>query len=300
VTMRLEEMNGVTRLQFMKDSTNETPRFVYNREWRVTFRDTLISSESMKEGKLPPMGRMPDGTVGITVSETIIRDMKAGVGSKLTFNVQGAMIKTTITGIRNVDFGRVQTNFLILFPSGVLENAPQFHVVVTRVNSTVQSASFQRDLVRSFANVSVVDLTQILKTVDEVLTKISFVIRFMALFSILTGLLVLISSVYLSKYQRIRESVLLRTIGANRRNILTINGLEYFWLGGLASLTGVGLSLMAAWGLAAFVFKIPFHINVWSLLVTPLSITVIVVAIGLLNSRKVVNESPLEVLRQEV
>jgi putative ABC transport system permease protein len=300
VTMRLEEMNGVTRLQFMKDSTNETPRFVYNREWRVTFRDTLISSESMKEGKLPPVGRMPDGTVGITVSETIIRDMKAGIGSKLTFNVQGAMIKTTITGIRNVDFGRVQTNFLILFPSGVLENAPQFHVVVTRVNSTAQSASFQRDLVRSFANVSVVDLTQILKTVDEVLTKISFVIRFMALFSILTGLLVLISSVYLSKYQRIRESVLLRTIGANRRNILTINGLEYFWLGGLASLTGVGLSLMAAWGLAAFVFKIPFHINVWSLLVTPLSITALVVAIGLLNSRKVVNESPLEVLRQEV
>ena len=300
VTMRLEEMNGLTRTAFLKDTTNDTPRFVFNREWRVTFRDTLISSETLISGKLPPAGRMPDGTVGITVSESIIKDMKAGVGSKLTFNVQGAIIKTTITGIRNVDFGRVQTNFLILFPSGILENAPQFHVVVTRVNSTAQSASFQRDLVKRFANVSVVDLTQILKTVDEVLTKISFVIRFMALFSILTGLLVLISSVYLSKYQRIRESVLLRTLGANRRNILTINGLEYFWLGSLATLTGVGLSLLAAWGLTAFVFKIPFHIHWFSLFVTPLSITALVVIIGLLNSRKVVNESPLEVLRQEV
>ena len=188
----------------------------------------------------------------------------------------------------------------MLFPSGVLENAPQFHVIVTRITSTEQSAKFQRELVKAFANVSVVDLTQILKTVDEVLGKISFVIRFMALFSILTGIMVLISSVYLSKYQRIREGVLLRTIGASRRTILTINGLEYFWLGTLASFTGVGLSLIAAFSLAKFIFKIPFDIPLSPLLVTPLSITALVIAIGLLNSRKVVNESPLEVLRQEV
>ena len=205
-----------------------------------------------------------------------------------------------MTGIRRVDFGRVQTNFLILFPSGILENAPQFNVIVTRVNSVEQSAKFQRELVKRFANVSVVDLTQILKTVDEVLTKISFVIRFMALFSILTGLMVLISSVYLSKFQRIQESVLLRTIGASRRNILIINGLEYFWLGSLATLTGMGLSTLAAWGLARLVFKVPFDINWLPLFITPLSITAIIVMIGLLNSRKVVNESPLEVLRQEV
>jgi putative ABC transport system permease protein len=300
VTIRLEELDGLTRSAFLKDSTKEIPRFIFNREWRVTFRDTLIASEKLIEGSLPQKGRMPDGTVGVTVSESIIKDMKAKVGSKITFNVQGALINTTVTGIRQVDFNRVQTNFLILFPTGVLENAPQFHVVVTRVNSTEQSAAFQRDLVKTFANVSVVDLTQILKTVDEVLGKISFVIRFMALFSILTGLMVLISSVYLSKYQRIRESVLLRTIGANRRKILTINGLEYFWLGSLATLTGVLLSVGSAWGLARFVFKSPFQIDWLPLLITPLSITGLVVVIGLLNSRKVVNESPLEVLRQEV
>jgi putative ABC transport system permease protein len=300
VTIRLEELDGLTRSQFLKDSTIDIPKFVFNREWRVTFRDTLIESEKLLEGSLPPKGRMPDGTVGVTVSETIIRDMKAKVGSKITFNVQGALIQTTVTGIRQVDFGRVQTNFLILFPSGVLENAPQFHVIVTRVTSTEQSAAFQRDLVKKFANVSVVDLTQILKTVDEVLGKISFVIRFMALFSILTGLMVLISSVYLSKYQRIKESVLLRTMGANRQKILTINGLEYFWLGSLATLTGVALSVGSAWGLAHFVFKSPFQIDWLPLLITPLSITALVVVIGLLNSRKVVSESPLEVLRQEV
>lgn len=300
VTIRLEELNGVPRMQYLKDSSSEIPRFIYEREWRVTYRDTLIDSEKLIDGQLPSSGRMTDGTVGITLAESIAKDMQAQVGSKITFNVQGALVKTTVTGIRRVDFGRVQTNFLVLFPTGILEKAPQFNVIVTRVNSVEQSAKFQRDLVTKFANISVVDLTQILKTVDEVLTKISFVIRFMALFSILTGLMVLISSVYLSKFQRIRESVLLRTIGANKRHILTINGLEYLWLGGLATLSGILLSVGAAWGLSYFVFKTPFSINWLNLIITPLSITGIVVIIGLLNSRKVVNESPLEVLRQEV
>ncbi len=300
VTIRLEELDGVARMEYMKDSLSKIPRFIYEREWRVTYRDSLIDSEILIDGKLPQQGRLPDGTVGVTVAENIAGDMKAKVGSKITFNVQGALIKTVVTGIRRVDFARVQTNFLILFPSGILEKAPQFNVVVTRVNSVEQSAKFQRDLVTTFANISVVDLTQILKTVDEVLTKISFVIQFMALFSILTGLMVLISSVYLSKFQRIRESVLLRTIGANRRTILTINGLEYLWLGGLATMSGVLLSVGAAWSLSHFVFKTPFSIDWLTLMITPLSITALVVVIGLLNSRKVVNESPLEVLRQEV
>ncbi len=311
VTIRLEEMDGVSRSQFLKDSTSDIPKWVYEREYRVTYRDTLIDSEKIIDGALPksantnmaaiqPALRLPDGSIGVTIASSIAGNMKAKVGTKLLWNVQGALVQTTVTGIREVDFGRVQTNFLILFPTGILEKAPQFHVVVSRVTSADQSAKFQSRLIKTFPNISVIDLTQILKTVDEVLTKVSFVIRFMALFSILTGLLVLISSVYLSKFQRIKESVLLRTIGANRRTILTINGLEYLWLGLLATFTGVTLSLIAAWSLSKFVFKVPFNIDWLTLLSTPLSITALVVIIGLMNSRKVVSESPLEVLRQEV
>lgn len=325
VTIRLEEMDGVSRSQFLKDTTSDIPKFVYEREYRVTYRDTLIDSEKIIEGKLPektaisnenkpkipkttpfsetsipPAVRLPDGSIGVTIASTIAKNMKAKIGTKLLWNVQGALVQTTVVGIREVDFGRVQTNFLVLFPTGILEKAPQFHVVVSRVSSSEQSAKFQATLVKAFPNITVIDLTQILKTVDEVLSKVSFVIRFMALFSILTGLLVLISSVYLSKFQRIRESVLLRTIGANRRTILTINGLEYFWLGLLATFAGVSLSLIAAWSLSKFVFKVPFNIDWLTLISTPLSITALVVIIGLLNSRRVVNESPLEVLRQEV
>ena len=117
---------------------------------------------------------------------------------------------------------------------------------------------------------------------------------------ILTGLLVLFSSIYQSKFARIRESVLLRTLGASRRQILTINALEYFLLGALSCLAGVGLSVAGAWGLAVFAFNISFQIEWWPLAATFLAITSLTVIIGLLNSREVVSKPPLEVLRQEV
>jgi putative ABC transport system permease protein len=155
-------------------------------------------------------------------------------------------------------------------------------------------------LVQEYPNISVIDLTQILKSVEEVLSKVSFVIRFMALFSILTGLLVLISSVVLSKYQRIRESVLLRTLGANKKQILWINALEYFLLGALATLTGIGLAAVGTFLLAKFQFEIPFAVNWLPALVVFVVITGLTVLIGMFNSRDVVRKPPLEVLRKEV
>ncbi|MEM8908041.1 MAG: FtsX-like permease family protein, partial [Bacteroidota bacterium] len=125
-------------------------------------------------------------------------------------------------------------------------------------------------------------------------------IQFMALFSILTGLLVLISSVVLSKYQRIRESVLLRTLGAKSQQILYINALEYFLLGALATLTGIGLSFIGSWLLATYSFEIPFRPNWASPFIVFVSITLLTVLIGLLNSREILNKPPLEVLRKEL
>jgi putative ABC transport system permease protein len=235
----------------------------------------------------------------VSISDGLQRAMKAKIGTRIVFNVQGMRLETEVASVRKVDFGRLQTNFLVLFPKGVLEPAPQFHVVVSRVNDAEQSAKFQSELVRRFPGVSAIDLTQILRSVDEVLSKVSFVIRFMAMFSILTGLLVLLSSIYQSKFARIRESVLLRTLGASRRQILSINALEYFLLGALACLAGVGLSVVAAWALARWAFQIPFAPDWWPLLLTFGSISSLTVLLGLFNSREVVNKPPLEVLRSE-
>lgn len=300
VTMRLETINGINKTQNRADTT-ETHRSnrAYNREYRVTYRDTMTSSEEILEGTW--FGDRPKSdTVWVSIADNIQRSMKAEVGTKLVFNVQGALIETYVSDIRKITFGQLQTNFFVLFQTGVLENAPQFHVVVTRTPNEEVSGKFQRDLVKAFANVSVIDLTQILKTVDTILNKVSFVIQFMALFSILTGLLVLISSVVLSKYQRVKESVLLRTLGANRKQILQINGFEYFMLGTLSTLTGIFLSFGISWLLAKYQFEIPFTPRLTPPLIVFASITTLTIIIGMLNSREVVSKPPLEVLRKEV
>ena len=298
VTTRIETINGQTKQQAQADSTGTIRNWVWDREYRVTFRDTLIESEKLLEGEW--VGRhVPGAPVKISISDGLQDAMNARLGDRIVFNVHGTRLETEIGSIRKVDFNRIQTNFLVVFPAGVLEAAPQFHVLISRVENAAQSAAFQSVLVQRFPTVSAIDITQILQSVEEILTKVSFVIRFMALFSILTGLLVLISSIYQSKFARIRESVLLRTLGASRRQIRWINGLEYGLVGALACTAGIGLSVAGAWALAAFIFKIPFGADPLPLVAIFVVITALTVLLGLLNSRDVVRKPPLEVLRAE-
>lgn len=301
VTMRLETINGRGMAAIRKDTSLHIPEWALNREYRVTYRDSLITSEKLSSGKAQALndGVTGESTPAVTFEDDFMKRLHLKLGDKLTFNVQGALIETTVGGTRTVDWNRVQTNFLVVFPNGVLEQAPQFSVLMTRVPNTEKSATFQRALVTKFPNVSAIDLGLILKTLDDILSKISFVIRFMALFSILTGLLVLSSSVIISKYQRMQESVLLRTLGASRRQILRITLVEYGLLGLLASLSGIILSVLGTWVLANYVFEMPYAPSIWPLLAVIGTVTGLTMLIGLLNSRDVVNRPPLEVLRSE-
>ena len=151
----------------------------------------------------------------------------------------------------------------------------------------------------AFPNVTVIDLRQVYSIIEDILNKVSWVINFMAFFSILTGIIVLIGSVRTSKYQRIKESVLLRTLGAKNTQILKISALEYVFLGLLGSLVGIVLALVSSLCLALFVFEqafvpswIPFGIFLPG-------ISLLVVLIGLSNIQSVLRSSPLEVLRKE-
>ena len=299
VTMRLQTVNGINQQEALSDSTIKYRNFLFNREFRVTYRDSLIESEKMAEGELKKVTD-PSDSIFITMDGSFAEGQYFEIGDELVWNVQGVPITTYIGGFRDIDWNRVQTNFLVLFPENVLEPAPQFHVLITRVESTQDGAAYQREVVKNYPNVSVIDIGLILNTVDDILNKIAFVIRFMALFSIVTGLLVLTGSVILSKYQRIRESILLRTIGGSKKQILTINTLEYFFLGSLASLSGILLSLIGSWALAYFSFETEFLPNMLPIIAVYFIITGLTILIGLLNSRGILSRPPLEVLRSEV
>ncbi len=299
VTVQLEAINGVTADDARQDSTINVSRRALGGELRATYRSALSDSEKVTAGRW--VGHTAKGdTARVSLEEDYARRIRVKIGDQLLFNVQGVRIPAVVGSFREVDWNRVQTNFRLIFPEGVIDNAPQFHVLMTRVPDEMVSARMQQAMVRQFPNVSIIDLGLILSVLDEILDKIGFVIRFMGGFSILTGFVVLIASVMISKYQRIKESVLLRTMGASRRQILVITALEYFFLGLIAAITGVLLALGGSWALAAFSFEVPFTPDVMMMVLLMLSIAALTVLIGLINSRGITVRPPLEILRKEV
>lgn len=297
VTMNLNSINAVDKKanEELPDEENYS-RWLFNREFRVTYRDTLIASETLSAGELVPLGARGD-SIFVSLEKGFGEGNGLKIGDKLEFNVQGRPITTYIGSFREVKFNQVSTNFLVLFPSGVLEQAPKFHVLITKTKNDREAADVQSEIVRSFPNISIINLGTIVETLEEILGKISFVIQFMAFFSIATGILVLISSLIISKYQRMRESILLRTLGASSATVRKINTLEYFFLGSLASLSGILLSFMATFLLGRFVFEMNFALAWKEGLVIYLAITGLTIILGWLNGRRIINQPPMEILR---
>ncbi|MCZ6633096.1 MAG: ABC transporter permease [bacterium] len=297
VTMRLASVQNLDLDTYHQ--INNASRWALYREYRTTYRADMHDSERLIAGEWTHQTWDGSEPVPISLEEGVARSLSVTLGDTLTFDVQGIPMTTTIRSLRSVDWQRVQPNFFVVFPPGVLEPAPQFHVFTTHFTSPTQSANLQRALVQKYPNVSVVDLGLILQTVDDVLSQVAFVIRFMALFSIITGLIVLASAVITSRYQRIQEGVLLRTLGASRKQITQILVLEYLFLGALAAFTGLLLSIGGGWALSTFVFDIAFAVPSLELAAVFFFVTLLTAFIGMLNSRGIANRPPLEILRTE-
>ena len=299
VTMRLASVKGRPVEEIAEDPAASVRRFLLFREYRATYRESLIDSEELISGTLQTRVEDPSDPVRVSLDEGIARDLNVSLGDSLVFDVQGVPIETRLGSTRKVDWRRFQTNFFLVFPAGVLEEAPQFHVLMTQVPGPEASAELQRKVLQRFPNVSTIDLALVLDTLDTVLGQVASVIRTMALFSILTGIIVLVGAVVSSRYQRTRESVLLRTLGASRKQITKILAIEYFFLGIFAALTGVTLAVASSWALAFFVFKTDFVVTIGPLLVILGIVVGLTLLVGIINSRGLSDRSPLEVLRAE-
>ncbi len=298
ITCRLSEVKGKRVETLQNDTTDDIPGWALSREYRVTYRDTLNSAEELIKGELQKKKAGKD-SVWVTISEGMEENLKVSIGDSLVFDVQGIPVKVRIAGIRKVEWPKDPPNFIFVFPNGVLENAPQIYVTATRINDQQQANQFQQQLVMQYPNVSLIDLRLILSTVNQLFDKLGLVIRFLALFSIITGLVVLAGAVINSKFVRIKENVLLRTVGARTRQITMITLIEYAWLGLFAALTGMILSMGGGWLLTKFFFEITFGFDWLELLIIAAGVIILTVTIGWFNSREVINTPPLQILRKE-
>ncbi len=295
VPMRLTHVKGKSVHDLRNDPNSRVSRWALDRDYRSTYRDHFTDTETLTAGQWRE--RAHGDAVFISLDQNLARHLKVELGDEIVFDVQGVPIAALVGSLRSVNWRRVRPNFMVLFPAEVLEEAPQFHVFVLRSHSSAASAALQRALAARFPNVSTIDLELILSTINAILDKASVVIRFMALFSVSTGLLVLLGVITSSRYQRMLESVLLRTLGATRRQVVRIVILEYFFLGSLAALNGLILALASTWALTYFIFDISFAPS-WSPLILVLSLVVgLTVVVGLLCSRGLHDRPPLEVLR---
>jgi putative ABC transport system permease protein len=299
VSMRLAKWNGLTPSEVREDSTIDVRGWALGREYRVTYRSELRESETLTEGEWIGEADGINSVVPISIATNIEDDLRVAVGDSLTFNVQGVQVKTRIASIRDVDFTRAEPNFFVLFPSGVLENAPQFFATVIQTNSDLQTVTIQQEVVQRHPNISAIDVGIALQSVQEFLGKIAMAVQFMALFSILTGFIVLGGSIAISRRQRTREAVLLRTLGANKKQISGIQTIEYALLGLLAGLTGLLLALVASWALAWFYFDLAFRPDILVLSTITGVVVLSAIAIGWSGSRHIFKHSPIEVLRLE-
>jgi putative ABC transport system permease protein len=300
VTCRLAELKGMPIDSIRQIDSLRIPNWALRREYRVTYRDSLHVSEELVKGELQALKKNRKDSVWVTISEGMHETLKLNIGDSLVFDVQGVPIKAHIAGIRQVDWPKDPPNFIFVFPTGVLEQAPQIWVAATRVDDVQKANRFQQELVINFSNVSLIDLRLILSTVNELFGKVALVVRFLALFSIVTGLIVLAGAVLNSKFARMKENVLLRTMGARSKQVLNITLIEYSYIGFISALAGLFLSIGGGYLLTRFFFQIQFAVNGLELLYITIGVIALTVVIGWFNSREVITTPPLQVLRKEV
>lgn len=269
------------------------------REYRSTYRDSLTGTEKLVAGRWWARDAARDSIALISVEQGLADELAVKVGDEIVWDVQGSEIRTRIANLREVEWRRFEPNFFIVFQPGVLESAPQMLVMLVRADSAATRGLLQRRIAERFPNVTILDLSQIQQALEGILDRGALIVRFLALFSLVTGAIVLVGSVSASRLQRIREAVLLKTLGATRRQVLHILVAEYTALGILAAIASVLLASLAGWALTRWVFQTPFHLPALQLAGLTLLLIGLTLGVGLWNSAEILKRAPLAVLREE-
>lgn len=304
VPMRILSVKGRTVARLARDTasadTADAPAgWAIRREYRSTYRDSLVASERIVAGRPWRTNRRAGAFVPISVEQDLARDLGVGLGDEIVWDVQGAPVTTRVASLREVDWARFEPNFFVVFASGALERAPQSFVTMARIDDPTLRGRLQRRIAERYPNVTSLDLTLVQAAIERLVGRVTLAVRFMALFTLATGVLVLVGAVATSRFQRVREGALLKTLGATRGQVLRVVLAEYLSLGLLAATAAVLLAALSGWALARFLFDVPFAFPVAAILTVSAITAGLTAAVGLWGSLEVVRRTPLDVLRGE-
>jgi len=299
VTMRLSAVKGRSVPVIKSDPDNAIDNWILNREWRSSYRSAPGSAEEVVAGDYVGEWDAFEEPVPISLEADMAGDLGVEIGDRLEFDIQGIPMEVRVSSLRKVDWTQLRPNFFATFPAGVLESAPQWWIAVARSPDVATTAALQTELFKKYPNISAVDLNVVLEALQSIFGRINFAIRFMGLFTAATGIIILANAVSTSRNQRIKESVLLRTLGASGGQIRTILALEYALIGIVAAVIGVGLSLIAGAALGVWVFKVDFYLPWGQVAGAVTTVTLLAVATGMSSSRGIASHPPLVILRRE-
>jgi putative ABC transport system permease protein len=197
-----------------------------------------------------------------------------------------------------VDWRNSRTGFLVLFRPGALENAPQMLIApINGPTTDVERGRFQRALLDKYPNVTVIDVADIVRAVTRILNNVTLAVSFIGGFVLLSGVLILVGSIAMTKWQRVYEAAVLKTLGAKRRVLLSIMIAEYGLLGLVAGTVGTLAAIALSYSLSRFVFEIPWSFTPWLYLCGLGATVLLVAAVGALSSFDALTRKPLAVLR---
>jgi putative ABC transport system permease protein len=291
VPSRLLTIDGKTADQM--DLTEHDRRHMQN-EFTLTWSDSIPPDTRIVEGS---WWHPPFAIPMISVGEEAVRQFKIRIGSILEFDASGSTVRGRVVNVRNIEFSRPGISNQFIFSPGALSDLPVSYIGTVRMDAS-RVADFQSALFRKYPGITSIDVGQVLVRIQQLLDKIATVIHFVAVFAIIAGIIILASSVASTRYQRIKEAILFKTLGATRRQVIGIQAAEFLIIGSAAGLVGGTLAAITAYFLLGKLLDTDFAFQWLALAVGIAATALLSIGTGWLASRGVLNHRPLEILRE--
>lgn len=268
-----------------------------NRGFNLTVRDQLTESEQIFSGEpfAPHANAAPD-TAQISIERRFAERLGLRLGDRLTFDVQGISVSGVIVNLRKVRWTSFQPNFFVVFESGFLDDAPKTYLASLPAMPLDQRGMLQNELVKSFPNVSIIDVSRVVNTTLELIGHISQAIGFMAILAIAAGLVVLFSITRLQAFSRRYELNLLKILGGDFSLLTRLFLLEAGILMGAAGILGGVFGLGFSYALSRLLFDDLWIFNPWVPLRTTLLMLLLGLAVARLAVGRVLQDRPLILL----